>query len=333
MQFKSSQTDTIYQFNKPTTQLLSYPLRHVPNALKEITMKILILGSNGQLGWELCRQAPDEGFDIVPLDLPEFDITKPDLVTDVVAESKASVVINAAAYTAVDKAESEPELAFTVNRDGPTYLASACNEEEIPLIHISTDYVFDGNKKGPYLETDPVHPLGVYGKSKAEGETEVRKSLTKHMIIRTAWLYGIHGNNFVKTMLRLAQNQEIIRVVADQFGAPTYAGDLAKAVLSFCKMIKEGRDHLWGTYHYAGDIEISWHGFTEKIVEISKNYFPLKVREIVPITSDEYPTPARRPVNSVLECSRSTACGIERPYWLGSLKHCISSLQVMSGNK
>ena len=296
-------------------------------------MKILITGCNGQLGWELCRQAPDKGFDIIPFDLPEFDITQPDIVKGVVSKSKASVVINAAAYTAVDKAESEPELAYAVNRDGPAYLALACNEEEIPLIHISTDYVFDGNKKGPYLETDPVNPLGVYGKSKAEGEKEIRKNLTKHIIIRTAWLYGIQGNNFVKTMLRLAKNQEVIRVVADQFGSPTYAGDLAKAILSFCEMIQEGRDRHWGTYHYAGDVNISWHGFTEKIVEISKNYFPLKVREIVPITSDEYPTTARRPVNSVLDCGRILSCGIERPYWLSSLRHVISSFQAMSGNK
>ncbi|MBW1717888.1 MAG: sugar nucleotide-binding protein, partial [Deltaproteobacteria bacterium] len=143
-------------------------------------MKILVIGANGQLGWELCRKGTEEGFDIIPLDLPDFDITKRSAVNKAVTQNGASLIINAAAYTAVDEAESEPELAFAVNRDGPAYLASSCAKAGIPLIHISTDYVFDGNKKGPYLEIDTVSPLGVYGKSKAAGEAEVRGHLPSH---------------------------------------------------------------------------------------------------------------------------------------------------------
>src|SRR4030042_1298133 len=154
-------------------------------------MRILIIGSNGQLGWELCRQAKERGHDLVPLDLPEFDITDKSAVFNMVTRSHAVLVVNAAAYTAVDKAESESELAFAVNRDGPSYVASACAEVHIPLIHVSTDYIFDGKKTGPYLETDPVAPIGVYGKSKAEGEVEVRQQLKEHIILRTSWLCGV----------------------------------------------------------------------------------------------------------------------------------------------
>ena len=166
-------------------------------------MKILVTGANGQLGWELSRGGTRKGFDILALDRATLDITDQSAVNREVSGSGASVVVNAAAYTAVDQAESEPELAYAVNRDGPAYLASACAEAGVPLFHISTDYVFDGRKKSPYVETDAVSPLGVYGKSKAEGEVEVRSLLRQHIIVRTSWVYGVHGNNFVKTMLRL----------------------------------------------------------------------------------------------------------------------------------
>ena len=266
-------------------------------------MKLLITGSKGQLGWELCRQGKDQGYDLIPLDLPEFDITDKSAVYNAVRRSNAGIVINASAYTAVDKAESEIDIAFAVNRDGASYLASACAEVHIPLIHISTDYVFDGSKEGPYLETDPVTPIGVYGKSKAEGEDEVRSNLKEHIIIRTSWLYGVHGNNFVKTMLRLGKEREELRVVDDQYGCPTFAADLAEAILTIASFIEKGENISWGTYHYCGGGSTTWYGFALKIFEIAKTYDTLKLIKLIPITTSEYAKPARRPANSIMDCA------------------------------
>ena len=266
-------------------------------------MRILIVGSNGQLGWELYRQGKDRGLDLIPLDLPEFDITDKSAVFDTVTRSNADIVINAAAYTAVDRAESEIDIAFAVNRDGPSYLASTCAKVHIPLIHVSTDYVFDGCKKGAYLETDLAAPVGVYGKSKAEGEEEVRRNLKEHIIIRTSWLCGVHGNNFVKTMLHLAREREELRVVDDQHGCPTFAVDLAEAILTIASLIERGENISWGTYHYGGGGSTTWYGFASKIFEIAKEYNTLKLKKVIPITTSEYPTPTKRPANSVLDCS------------------------------
>ena len=283
-------------------------------------MKILAIGSNGQLGWELCTRGKNHGFDITPLDIPEFDITDHAVVKKAVKQPDISLVINASAYTAVDKAESEPELAFAINRNGPAYLASSCAEAGIPLIHISTDYVFDGTKEGPYLETDPVSPLGVYGKSKAEGEAKVRDILKEHIIIRTAWLYGIHGNNFVKTMLRLGKEKETLRVVADQYGCPTCAADLAEAILTIAGQIKERHDIHWGTYHYCAEGKTTWHGFAEKIFELARQYDSFSIKKVEPIATAEYPTPAKRPLNSVMDCSMLTKnFGVSPAQWHESL--------------
>ena len=173
----------------------------------------------------------------------------------------------------------------------------------IPLFHISTDYVFDGLKKGPYLESDPVSPVSVYGKSKAAGEVEVRNRLRNHIIFRTSWLYGVHGQNFVKTMLHLGREQTVLRVVADQYGCPTYAADLAEAILAIAVKYREGQQIAWGTYHYCGSGVTNWHGFAEKIFKLARQHDSLNVRTVEPITTAEYPTPAKRPVNSVLDCS------------------------------
>jgi len=175
----------------------------------------IVVGANGQVGWELCRIGEQKGIDILPLDLPDFDITEPEAVNSAIRGKGASLVINAAAYTAVDQAESDPDLAFAVNRNGPAFLASSCAEAGIPLIHISTDYVYDGTKKGAYTENDPLSPLGVYGRSKAAGDEAVQKALEAHFILRTSWVCGANGNNFVKTMLRLGQEKETLGVVSD----------------------------------------------------------------------------------------------------------------------
>jgi len=283
-------------------------------------MKLLVIGENGQLGWEVCRKGKNQGIDVLGLDLPDFDVTEPSKVKKAVSQAGVSMVINASAYTAVDTAESEPELAFAINRDGPAYLAVSCAEIGIPLIHISTDYVFDGSKKGHYLETESVSPLGIYGKSKAAGETEIRNNLKEHIIIRTAWLYGLHGNNFVKTMLRLGKEKETLSVVADQYGCPTYAADLADAIIMIATQISERRNVTWGTYHYCGKGVTSWHGFAQAIFDLADKYDTFQVKKVVPITTTEYPTPAKRPANSGMDCSLITKnFGISLRPWQESL--------------
>jgi len=266
-------------------------------------MRILVTGAKGQVGWELSNRSGRRGFEILALDRSELDITYSSAVSKEVNRSGISLVINAAAYTAVDEAESKPELAFAANRDGPAYLASACAEAGIPLIHISTDFVFDGEKQGPYQERDQVSPLSVYGKSKAAGETAVRERLREHIILRTSWVYGVHGRNFVKTMLRLGREKEVVQVVANQYGCPTYAADLADAILKIAARIQDNRQVPWGTYHYCGKGVTSWHGLGEATLSLAKKYTSLRVKKIEAIRTAEYPTPAKRPFNSVLDCS------------------------------
>jgi dTDP-4-dehydrorhamnose reductase len=266
-------------------------------------MRILVTGAKGQVGWELSRRGARRAFDILARDRATLDITDQSAVNRAVKQSAPSVVVNAAAYTAVDQAESEPELAFAANREGPAYLASACAEASIPLIHISTDYVFDGHKKGFYVETNPVAPLGVYGESKAAGEKEIRSRLPNHIIIRTSWIYGVQGNNFVKTMLRLGRERDVIQVVADQYGCPTYAADLADTIVRIAAQIQDHRMIAWGTYHYCGKGVASWHGLTQEIFSLAKQYTSFRVKTIEAIGTADYPTPAKRPLNSALDCS------------------------------
>jgi dTDP-4-dehydrorhamnose reductase len=266
-------------------------------------MRILLTGANGQVGRELSNSGGQRGIEVLALNRSDLDITDPVSVSREVNRSGVSLVINAAGYTAVDEAESEPELAFAVNRDGPAYLASACEKVGIPLVHISTDYVFDGQKQGDYLETDPVSPLSVYGKSKAAGEVEVRKRMREYLILRTGWVYGVYGHNFVKTMLRLGREKEVVQVVDDQYGCPTYAADLAETILRIAAQLQEGRQIIWGTYHYCGKGVTSWHGFAEAIFNLARKYVPLKVKQTEAVTTAEYPTAAKRPANSVLDCS------------------------------
>jgi dTDP-4-dehydrorhamnose reductase len=266
-------------------------------------MRILLTGANGQVGWELSNRGGQRGFEVLALDRSDLDITDPVSVSEEVNRSAVSLVVNAAGYTAVDEAESEPELAFAANRDGPAYLASACGKAGIPLVHISTDYVFDGQKQGAYLETDPVSPLSVYGKSKAAGEVEVRECLREHFILRTSWVYGVHGHNFVKTMLRLGREREKVQVVTDQYGCPTYAADLAETILRIAAQFLQGGRVHWGTYHYCGKGVTTWHGFAEEIFRLVSEYESLKVKRVEPISTSQYPAPAKRPTSSILDCS------------------------------
>ena len=202
-------------------------------------MRLAIIGAKGQVGWELSQRAPAFGHAVLAWDVDTLDITDANAVDEALASSDAHAVINAAAYTAVDKAEQEPALAFAVNRDGPAHLAAACARLRIPLLHISTDYVYDGAKIDPYVEDDPTTPLGVYGASKLAGDETVRQLLPRHLILRVSWVFGVHGHNFVKTILRLAREREELRVVADQRGCPTFAGDIADTLLELAGRIAE----------------------------------------------------------------------------------------------
>jgi dTDP-4-dehydrorhamnose reductase len=266
-------------------------------------VKVIVTGSNGQVGKELCKKGEARGLHITALDLPDFDITNEKAVDEVVSQDETIAVINAAAYTAVDKAESESDVAFSVNQKGPANLASSCRKKGIPLIHISTDYVFDGSKEEAYVETDPVSPMGVYGKSKAAGESDVRATIEEHIILRTAWLCSEHGNNFVKTMIKLGQERDEIGVVADQYGCPTFAPDLAEAILDIFGQITENRHVPWGTYHYCGKGVTTWYEFAKRILDLAGEYTSLKVQHINPLSTKEYPTPAQRPANSAMDCS------------------------------
>ncbi len=282
--------------------------------------RVLVIGSYGMLGRDLVQSLAGTGCTPVGWDLDQIDITQLAQVRTKLSEVSADVIINCAAYTAVDRAESEPEPAFAVNRDGPAHLAEVCAALQTPLVHISTDYVFDGAADRPYREDDPINPLGVYALSKWQGEQAVRERLADHVIVRTAWLYGVHGNNFVKTILRLAREREELRIVADQYGCPTWTMDLAAALVAIVRQIfSAGRTVPWGTYHFCGGGHTSWHGFASAIVTQGQRLENLRARRIVPITTAEYPLPARRPPWSVLDCGKiGSAFGISpRPWQMG----------------
>jgi dTDP-4-dehydrorhamnose reductase len=286
-------------------------------------MKIIVTGHKGMLGSDLLPLLRDAGFDVVGLDVDEMDITNHDDVMGHFQGIHPELVINCAAYTAVDRAESDVDAAFAVNRDGPRNLAQACHSFKIPLIHISTDYVFDGTTAGAYCEVDTINPLGVYGASKWEGEECIRANLDRHVIIRTAWLYGVNGNNFVKTMIRLSNERDEIRVVSDQQGCPTWTRDLAAAIVKVSERIQaDGNGTPWGTYHYCGSGKTTWYDFTKSIIE-NKNRKELSGRavKITRIGTCDYPTPAKRPECSALDCSKIIEnFGIKPRLWQEALE-------------
>lgn len=290
-------------------------------------MRIFVTGGEGQLGSELISQAASHGIDILAPPLAQMDLTQPEQIDRIWNEFHPAAVINAAAYTAVDRAESEPELAFAVNAEGAERIARRCARENIPLIHISTDYVFDGLKQAPYLEDDPVVPLGVYGRSKAEGETRVRRALNQHLIVRTAWLYSAHGTNFVKTVMRLVGERDELRVVDDQLGCPTCAADLADALLQLTERLDTGRTIPWGTYHYCGNGVTSWYGLARHVLQTLVSRGRISSFRLLPITTAEYPTPARRPPYSVLDCRRiESTFDTRRPPWPQSVEKTVDRL-------
>jgi dTDP-4-dehydrorhamnose reductase len=292
-------------------------------------MKLLVLGARGQVGQELRRLAWPAGYELAAFGRDGVDITQHDAVVAAVARERPDIVVNAAAYTAVDRAEGEPDAAWANNCTGPANLAAACRDVAIPLIHLSTDYVFDGSQTGPYREDDPVKPLGVYGKSKEAGDRAVREALAEHVILRTAWVYSPHGHNFVKTMLRLAAERPVLRVVADQIGSPTSAADIAAAIRAIVQQLDAGNSS-WGTYHFAGGGAVTWHGFAQAIFELASQFSSTgrgPPPRIEAITTADYPTPARRPANSVLDCSRiGEVFGVVPRPWRQALAEVIGEL-------
>ena len=290
-------------------------------------MKILVFGTTGQVARELARRAPAHGCEITALGRAEADLTDPSACAAAIAATDAAVVINAAAHTAVDRAETEPDLAHAVNAEAPAAMARAAAARGLPFLHVSTDYVFDGTPGRAWREDDPTGPLGVYGASKRAGEAAVRAAGGPHVILRTAWVFSAHGNNFVKTMLRIGAERDTLRVVEDQTGGPTPAADIAAALLTIASRFGAGSGAP-GTYHFAGRPATTWAGFAREIFAIrAARGDGFQAPRVEGIPTSGYPTPAQRPQNSVLDCTAiATAYGIPQPDWRAGLAEVIGEL-------
>ncbi|MGW8192449.1 dTDP-4-dehydrorhamnose reductase [Sphingomonas hankookensis] len=287
---------------------------------------ILVTGANGQLGHELARIPCPAGYAVVALDRAALDLTDPAAIAAMIASRDWAAVINGAAYTAVDKAESDVVAAWAINAQAPAAFAQACVAANIPLVQVSTDYVFAGDKDGAWEVDDPVAPLGVYGASKLGGELAVRTSGVRHAIVRTAWVVSAHGNNFVKTMLRVAATRETLSVVDDQVGSPTSAADLASTLLAIAIRLAEDAEAPTGTFHFSNAGAVSWAGFAREIFAQSGARGGATA-QVVPIPSSDYPTPAKRPSNSLLSHSAiHAAYGIEPRPWQAALSDILDEL-------
>jgi dTDP-4-dehydrorhamnose reductase len=285
--------------------------------------KILVFGAGGQVGRAIMRRASEAaiGFDRVSADIADAAA-----VSRAFRMHPALAAVNAAGYTAVDGAESEPEAALRINRDGAMVLAAAARAADLPLVQISTDYVFDGKKRAPYREDDPVGPLNVYGRSKEAGERMVRSACPQHIILRTSWVFSAYGTNFVRTMLRLATEREELKIVDDQTGSPTSADDLAGTILSVVARVTEPRFTAWGTYHYRGGSALTWCGFAKLIFEAAARH-GRKMPRLVPVTSAAFKAKAERPAYSVLSMAKiAETFGIEPRPLSESLGECLDAL-------
>ena len=284
-------------------------------------MKILLIGKNGQVGWELGRTLAPLA-EVVAVDYPEINFTDVAALRQFVVGVRPAVVVNAAAYTAVDKAETETELCRQINAVAPGVLAEEAKKIGALMVHYSTDYIFDGMKTSPYVETDAPNPLGTYGRSKLEGDRAVKASGADHLIFRLCWVYGARGQNFMLTMQRLAREREKLRVVADQFGCPTWSRMIAETTALALKQVLAGADRSMfnGEYHLAAAGQTNWHEFASRIIE----WMPeaeRKCRAVENIATAEYPTPARRPAYSVLDCGKlQKTFGLRLPDWEASLQ-------------
>ena len=283
--------------------------------------KVLVTASNGQVGYllsEKLEKLKDE-FELFSFDRATLDITSQNDVAEKCNEIKPDIIINCAAHTGVDKAETDIENSFAVNELGPKYLAEQSLKHDALLIHISTDYVFDGEKAEPYNETDTPNPQGVYGQSKLAGENAIRNTGCKHVILRTAWVFGEHGNNFVKTMLKLGKSRSNLRVIGDQFGGPTYAGDIGDAAITIATLFESIKQS--GEYHFSGYPHVSWYQFAKSIFNYaSQAEITLSLETLHEIPATAYPLPAPRPKNSRLDCAKLESCfGIKPSKWQSAL--------------
>jgi dTDP-4-dehydrorhamnose reductase len=291
-------------------------------------MRIIVVGRNGQVARALAERAPFHGATAALLGRPRLDLAAPTEIESALREACGDLIVNAAAYTAVDQAEAEPEQAEAINGTGAGVVAGAASAMGVPLIHLSTDYVFDGTLNRPYSEDDAVKPMSVYGRSKLLGERAVAEAAIGHVILRTAWIYSPFGKNFVKTMLRLAAGQDKIGVVADQIGSPTSALDLADGIYAVARnLLDRPQDgELRGTFHMAGRDFASWADLASEIFAMSARLGG-PYAKVHPLTSAEYPAPAERPTNSRLNCIKLEAFhGVRLPSWRASLKPCLERL-------
>lgn len=286
-------------------------------------LRILISGQNGQVSQALQHSLKDLG-DLIVLGRDQLDLSDPESIRSVVREIQPDLIINAAAHTTVDQAESEPDLAYAINATSPGIFAEEAAALGIPFIHYSTDYVFDGSKDGAWTETDTPNPLGVYGSSKRAGEQAIEKAGGQFLILRTSWVYSLTGRNFLLTMQRLLQEREKLTIVADQIGAPTWAGTIAQSTRQLIERWREGQRVAWGVYHLTASGDTSWFGFAQAIgQELIKAGKPCAKLE--PIPSSAYPTPAARPLNSRLDCSHlQQEWGVSQPDWHDALLECLA---------
>ena len=304
--------------------------------------RILLIGKNGQVGWELQRTLAALG-EVLAVDRQGMDLTDPDSIRRVIRDSRPDLIVNAAAYTAVDKAESEVDMATAINGNAPGIMAEEAKRLGIALVHYSTDYVFDGAKTQPYVEDDPVNPLGVYGASKLAGEQAIQAVGAQHLIFRTSWVYGARGKNFLLTMLRLSKEREELKVVADQAGAPTWSRMIAVMTGQVLACIaapnlRKGlsMSDVSGTYHLTGSGVTSWFGFTQAILEnvthrtiVDARSAPPRLPRLVPITTSDYPTPAKRPKNSQMSNAKLTSVfGLVSPAWDSQLHLCMRDVSI-----
>lgn len=292
---------------------------------------LLLTGANGQVGWELLRTLAPLGH-VIALTREQLDLSDIEAIRATVARHRPDVIVNPAAYTAVDKAETDAETAYAVNAYAPGALALAAKELDALLVHYSTDYVFDGRKTAPYSETDTPNPQSIYGKSKLEGERAVQAAGGRHLILRTSWVYGLHGGNFMKTVLRLARERDSLRIVNDQFGAPTWARLIAQTTHDILRQALQpdfDRSRL-GLYHLTARGRISWYDYAQEIIRLARQYDPDlrdKTLSVQGIPTQEYPLPAARPSNSVLATNKLCAAfGVNLPDWQADLAECVRQL-------
>jgi dTDP-4-dehydrorhamnose reductase len=292
-------------------------------------MRVLLTGASGQVGHEIERLAL-AGFDLLARTSSQLDITDASAVLAAASDFKPDIIMNAAAYTAVDQAESESECAWSVNKTGPTNLAKAAQNVGAAVFHLSTDYVFAGDSKCAYRETDAPGPTGVYGASKLAGEQALMAEVQRSLILRTSWVFGVHGKNFVKTMLKMGAEREELRVVADQRGSPTSAASIANCLWALAAHYRKAGDLQWGTYHFAGSPACTWHDFAQEILNRALQSGLLhRLPVLCPITTQDYPTPAQRPAFSVLDCSQiQHTFGISQPDWRDDLDEVLEQLRL-----